>query len=38
MDYHDLQGEEYRILDVIGLAEERRRIADGMKSARERKS
>jgi inorganic pyrophosphatase len=38
MNYHDLQGEKYRILDVKGPAEARRRITDGMKSVRKRKS
>ena len=38
VNYHDLQGEKYRILDVKGPAEARRRIADGMKSVRKRKS
>ena len=35
---HDLRGEKYRVLDVKGPAEARRRIADGMNSVRERKS
>lgn len=38
MNYHDLQGEEYRILDVKGPAEAHRRVADGMKSLRKRKT
>lgn len=36
--YHDLQGEKYRILDVKGQAEARRRIADGMKTVRKREN
>lgn len=38
VNYHDLQGEKYRILDVKGPAEAHRRIADGMKNVRKRKS
>jgi len=38
VNYHDLQREKYRILDVKGPAEARRRIADGMKTVRKRKS
>lgn len=38
VNYHDLQGEKYRILDVKGPAEARRRIADGMKTVRKRKN
>ncbi len=38
VNYHDLQGEKYRILDVKGPAEARRRIADGMKKVRKRES
>jgi inorganic pyrophosphatase len=38
VNYHDLQGEKYKILDVKGPAEARRRIADGMKNVRKRKS
>jgi inorganic pyrophosphatase len=38
VNYHDLQGEKYRILDMKGPAEARRRIEDGMKSLRKRKS
>ena len=38
VNYHDLQGKKYRILAVKGPAEARRRIADGMKSVRKRKS
>ena len=38
VNYHDLQGEKYRILDVKGPTEARRRIADGMKSVGKRKS
>lgn len=38
VNYHDLQGEKYRILDVKGPAEARRRVADGMKGVRKRKS
>lgn len=38
VNYHDLQGQKYRILDVKGPAEGRRRIADGMKNLRKRKS
>lgn len=38
VNYHDLQGDKYRILDVKGPAEARRRIEDGMKNVRKRKS
>jgi len=38
VNYHDLQGEKYRILDMKGPGEARRRIEDGMKSVRRRKS
>src|SRR5579862_5161484 len=38
VNYHDLQGDKYRILDVKGPAEARRRIADGMKGVRKRRS
>ncbi|MGH9691079.1 MAG: inorganic diphosphatase [Candidatus Acidiferrales bacterium] len=38
VNYHDQQGEKYRILDMKGPAEARRRIEDGMKSGRKRKS
>jgi inorganic pyrophosphatase len=38
VNYHDLQGEKYRILDVKGPAEALRRVADGMKGVRKRKS
>jgi inorganic pyrophosphatase len=38
VNYHDLEGKKYRILDVKGPAEARRRIADGMKRAGRRKS
>lgn len=38
VNYHDLQGEKYRILDVKGPAEALRRIADGMKTVRKRES
>jgi inorganic pyrophosphatase len=37
VNYHRLQGEKYRILDVKGPAEARRRIADGVKNQRKRK-
>ena len=33
VNYHDLTGEKYRILDVRGPGEARRRIQDGMKAA-----
>ena len=38
VNYHDMQGKKYKILDIKGPAEARRRIADGMKSAGKRKS
>ncbi|HEY6443041.1 MAG TPA: inorganic diphosphatase [Candidatus Acidoferrales bacterium] len=38
VNYHDLQGDKYRILDVKGPTEARRRVADGMKGGRKRKS
>lgn len=38
VNYHDLQGEKYRILDMKGPAEARRRIADGVKGLRKRKN
>ena len=31
VNYHDLQGKQYSILDVKGPAEARRRIQDGMR-------
>ena len=34
VNYHDLGGSEYRILDVRGPGEARRRIADGIKAVR----
>jgi inorganic pyrophosphatase len=37
VNYHDLEGKKYRILDVKGPAEARRRIADGIKNVRRRK-
>src|SRR5579862_801643 len=37
VNYHDLQGEKYRILDVKGPAEARRRVDDGIKSLSKRK-
>ena len=37
VNYHDLQGEKYRVLDVKGPAEARRRVADGRRSVRKRK-
>jgi inorganic pyrophosphatase len=37
VNYHDLQGEKYRILDVRGPGEARRRIEDGIKNFRKRK-
>jgi inorganic pyrophosphatase len=38
VNYHDLQGEKYRIIDMKGPAEARRRIEDGMKNLRKRKN
>lgn len=38
VNYHDLQVEKYRILDVKGPAEAQRRIRDGIKSMRKRKN
>jgi inorganic pyrophosphatase len=38
VNYHDMQGKKYRIIDIKGPAEARRRIADGMKSAGKRKN
>jgi inorganic pyrophosphatase len=37
VNYHDLQGEKYRILDVKGPVEARRRVDDGIKSLTKRK-
>ena len=37
VNYHDMQGKKYRILDIKGPAEARRRVEDGMKSAGTRK-
>jgi inorganic pyrophosphatase len=37
VNYHDLQGERYRILDVKGPAEARRRVDDGIKNLRKKK-
>jgi len=38
VNYHDMQGQKYHVLDVKGPSEARRRIEDGMKNARKRKS
>jgi inorganic pyrophosphatase len=38
VNYHDMQAKKYRILNIKGPGEARRRIADGMKSAGKRKS
>jgi inorganic pyrophosphatase len=38
VNYHDMQGKKYRIIDIKGPTEARRRIEDGMKSARKRKN
>ena len=38
VNYHDLEGEKYRILDVKGPAEARRRLEDGMRNRRKGKS
>jgi inorganic pyrophosphatase len=37
VNYHDLQGEKYRILDVKGPAQARRRLDDGIRKGRNRK-
>jgi inorganic pyrophosphatase len=37
VNYHDLEGKKYRILDVKGPHEARQRIEDGVKAARRRK-
>jgi inorganic pyrophosphatase len=37
VNYHDLDGEKYKILDIKGPNEARRRIQDGIKSFRSRK-
>jgi len=37
VNYHDIQGEKYRILDVKGPAEGRRRVEEGIKSLSKRK-
>jgi inorganic pyrophosphatase len=37
VNYHDLEGEKYRILDVKGPAEGRRRVDDGIKNLHKRK-
>jgi inorganic pyrophosphatase len=38
VNYHALQGEQYRILDVKGPGEARRRIDEGIKSLRKRRN
>jgi inorganic pyrophosphatase len=38
VNYHDLQGEKYRILEVKGPGEARRRIADGIHNVRNGKN
>ena len=38
VNYHDLKGEKYRILDVNGPREARRRLEDGIKTFRRRKN
>jgi inorganic pyrophosphatase len=38
VNYHELEGQKYRILDVKGPAEARRRLDDGMRNARRKKS
>jgi inorganic pyrophosphatase len=37
VNYHDLEGEKYRIVDVKGPAEGRRRVDDGIKNLRKRR-
>ena len=37
VNYHDLDGEKYRVLDVKGSAEAERRIQDGIKAVRSNK-
>src|SRR5579871_2994917 len=37
VNYHDLQGEKYRVLDVKGPSEARRRIEDGIRKLRKKK-
>ena len=34
VNYHDMEGKEFRVLDVRGPGEARRRIKDGMKAAK----
>ena len=38
VNYHDQEGKKYRILDMKGPAEARRRLEDGMKKSRKRKA
>jgi len=38
VNYHDLQGKKYRILDVKGPSEARRLVEQGIKNSRGRKS
>jgi inorganic pyrophosphatase len=38
VNYHDLQGKKFRILDVKGPSEARRRIEDGMKALRKKRT
>lgn len=37
VNYHDIQGEKYRVLDIKGPTEARRRIEDGIKGLGKRK-
>jgi len=34
VNYHDMQGKKYRIIGIKGPAEAKRRVEDGIKSAR----
>lgn len=38
VNYHEMQGKKFRIIDVKGPAEAQRRITDGMKNLRKRSS
>ena len=37
VNYHEMEGEKYRILDVKGPGEARRRLEDGMRAVRKKK-
>jgi inorganic pyrophosphatase len=38
VNYHDMEGKKYRIIDMKGPAEARRRLRDGMRKARNKKN